>query len=969
MLFFTCSSSMSTRLLYLRFECALADNTGACNYQLKTCFMKQQWKGLDIEAEGEGISRPLSRNVNLLGSMLGHSVRSIAGEEMFQLVESLRSRCKSAYEAGSDKESVRDEIQRELKSLTPNQMDWLLRAFTSFFHLVNRAEQLEITRINRERELKADAEQPRDESVMQAVHYLTRKNISYEEFLRIIDKLDMEPTLTAHPTEARRRSILHIQQNISNLLMRLNIESLIPSEKEQLLSELFSQISVLISTDDVRSTGLTVYDEVRNGLYFLTNSIWNTVPRIFTDLEDASEIYYGKRPELPAFLKYRSWIGGDRDGNPKVTSEMTSETIRHHYEAAFENYEKALSDLWYELSISSRHTIVPDLLRESIEEDNRKIDTGLDIEGYWHEPYRLKIHFMQEKLEQQKVSLKDSNEMGEGPYPVNDFLNDVQQLITSLEQGGFRQLAERGSLRKLQYQIKTFGYHLASLDIRQHSEVYQKCVGEMFRLAGVHPAYRSLDEQEKVALLQSELESPRPLIPRHAELSDASSELMNTFGVVAKALDRNPDVIGSIIVSMTHEVSDLLEVLLIARETALWVYQDGQVASKLDVVPLFETVDDLTASRKVMTELFQNSIYQKHLANRGQFQEIMLGYSDSNKDGGYWMANWALHKAQEDLALVCDQHGVTCRLFHGRGGTVGRGGGRSNQAILGLPQVCHNGKIRFTEQGEVISFRYALPTIARRHLEQMVNAMIRSTAGASHEKTHHFNSDSKAVAMMEEISHRSMKAYKTFTRRDEVWKWYAEITPIEFISALPIASRPVSRKSGKEVDFDSLRAIPWVFAWTQTRYNLPGWFGTGEALNSYLKDHPEDLEMMRRLYQESRFFRSVIDNAIRELARAHLEMAERYSRQAENGYHQDIVSEFEMARDHLLSISQEDELLASNPVIRKSISLRNPYTDVLNMLQIELMHRNRDEALKTSKLRHALFSSINGIAAAMQSTG
>ncbi|MEX0680641.1 MAG: phosphoenolpyruvate carboxylase [Balneolales bacterium] len=929
----------------------------------------KEWKGLNIEAEGEGISRPLSRNVNLLGALLGHAVRSLAGDEMFELVESLRTRCKLAYEEGQDKHALRSQVQKELKKLIPSQIDWLLRAFTSFFHLVNRAEQIEITRINRERELNAHKEQPREESVMQAVHYLKSSNVSYPEFTQILKELDVQPTLTAHPTEARRRSILHIQQNISSLVLRLNNESLVPSEKEQLLAELFSRICILVSTDDVRPSRLSVYDEVRNGLYFLTNSIWDTVPRIYADLEDASDMYYGKRPQIPAFLKYRSWIGGDRDGNPKVTAEMTRATIRLHYQAAFENYEQALSSLWYELSISSRNIDVPKSLVDSIHEDNEHFDTGLNIRDYWHEPYRLKVHFIQEKMAQQKQSLLDMDRTDAGPYPISDFQEDIELLLMALQEAGFKQTANRGSLRRLHYQIKTFGYHLASLDIRQHSDINGTCVSEMLKKAGVVSDYLNMEEKKKMALLQKELKNPRPLVPKHTTLSDTSEELLSTFKVVVNTVTRNPDAIGSFIVSMTHEVSDMLEVLFIAKETGLWSYHKDQVDSRLDVVPLFETVEDLGESRQVMADLLQNPLYKQHLASRNQFQEIMLGYSDSNKDGGYWMANWALHNAQEELSLICKKYGVTCRLFHGRGGTIGRGGGRSNQAIQGLPQACHNGKIRFTEQGEVISFRYALPTIARRHLEQMVHAMIQSSASTSREKTHHFNSDKQAVAMMDEISRRTMKVYQKFTRTADVWRWYANITPIEYISALPIASRPVSRNTGSEVDFDSLRAIPWVFAWTQTRYNLPGWFGIGSAMDSYLKERPEDLGLMQRLFKQSRFFRSVVDNAQRELARAHLDIAECYSKQVKKGYHDKIVTEFEMAKSVLLKISGDEELMSNNPVIQKSISLRNPYTDVLNLLQIELMYRNRDKKLKSGKLRHALFSSINGIAAAMQSTG
>ena len=921
------------------------------------------------DSSGSGITRPLSANVSLLGSLLGQSVTSIAGEEVFSLVESLRLRCKEAYEQGKDSEALRNEVQETMKQLSPNQMDWLLRAFTSFFHLVNRAEQIEITRINRERELKADKQHPRDESVMQAVHMLQSAGLGYEQFTDVLMELSMEPTLTAHPTEARRRTILHIQQTISALVMRISSESLSPSEKEQLASELYSLISILISADDVRPSSLDVIDEVKSGLFFLTHSIWDTVPRIMTDLEDATECYYGRRPELPAFLRYRSWIGGDRDGNPKVTAEMTRETLRLHYEAAFMKYDQILEDLRHDLCISSRHIKVPRPLADSIHRDNSEYDIGLKVMEHWHEPYRLKARFMQAKLLEQKESLLDTEQSGPGPYPVAAFLKDLKLLADSLEVTGFGELASRGVLRRLRYQVKAFGYHLAALDVRQHSDVFGGCVADMLKAAGVASGYEELAEEEKNAILVRELMSSRPLVPRHARLKKSSVELLDTFDVVSKAVSRNPDAIGSVIVSMTHDVSDMLEVLLLARETGLWFHQDGKVVSRLDVVPLFETVEDLDNSRPVMERLFSNKIYKSHLRSRGDYQEMMLGYSDSNKDGGYWMANWALHKAQEALALVCRERGVVCRLFHGRGGTVGRGGGRSNQAVLGLPKVCHNGKIRFTEQGEVISFRYALPTIARRHLEQMVNALIRTAGDQVGEARPEFEAGGEDHAMMEELSKRSMKAYKDFTRKTEVWRWYAAITPIEFISALPIASRPVSRKSGKEVDFESLRAIPWVFAWTQTRYNLPGWFGTGSALASYLDEFPGKRKRMQELYRSSRFFRSVVDNARREMARAHLDIAERYSRQVGKGFHEVIAREFEQTSRILLDIAGEKELLSNSPVIQHSISLRNPYTDVLNLLQIELMQRSRDPELASSKVRHALFSSINGIAAAMQSTG
>jgi phosphoenolpyruvate carboxylase len=404
----------------------------------------------------------------------------------------------------------------------------------------------------------------------------------------------------------------------------------------------------------------------------------------------------------------------------------------------------------------------------------------------------------------------------------------------------------------------------------------------------------------------------------------------------------------------------MLEVVLLSHET-------GNIHA-YDIVPLFETIEDLQNSASLMEQAFKDPAYSTVLAARGQFQEIMLGYSDSNKDGGYWMANWALHLAQKSLAETCETHKVDVRLFHGRGGTVGRGGGRANQAVTALPRACHNGRIRFTEQGEVISFRYANPDIAHRHIEQVVNAVFRTTAKAHYKDQTVWQMFPGIADVIHGVANASMKRYRELIDDPKFWAWYTRITPIEHISRLPIASRPVSRKTGSEVDFSSLRAIPWVFAWTQVRYNVPGWFGVGQALKSAIDAH--GIELFQNLYVEWPFFKAVIDNAQREMARAHLKAATWYQSGKSDGFHEQIQAEFEIARDAIQSITKQTELLGTNPVIRKSIRLRNPYTDVLNLSQVELMRR-WDHATESEKeqLRHVLFLSINGIAAAMQSTG
>ncbi|MEX2395543.1 MAG: phosphoenolpyruvate carboxylase, partial [Balneolales bacterium] len=472
----------------------------------------QRWKGLDIEAEGEGISKPLSREVNLLGTLLGHSIRALAGDKHYDLVESFRSRCKLAYEPG--KEHLRKEVSSEAETLNESEIDWLLRSFTSFFHLINKAEQDEIIRINRDREKMADDDNPRAESIAEAVYQLKKQGFSLDEVLHLIGELDIQPTLTAHPTEARRRSILHIQEYISKLLAKVNATDLTPSESEEVISKMYHQIGILLSTDDVRPSRLSVEDEVRNGLYFLKSSIWNTIPRMYKDLGEAVEKYYGERPDLPVFLKYRTWIGGDRDGNPFVTPDVTRETLITHKKAAFDLYEAELDLLWKELSISSRQIATPVKLKESIESDKENYLLKVsEAEKYGHEPYRVKLSFIQQKLDMELERLI-KEQMGENTgsprYTSDDLAAEMAMLQQCLEESGFADLAYRGKLQDLIYQIKTFGYSIAAMDIRQHSLVFEQTVDDLMNKAGVVEGYTKLDEAAKLKYLKEELYNPRP---------------------------------------------------------------------------------------------------------------------------------------------------------------------------------------------------------------------------------------------------------------------------------------------------------------------------------------------------------------------------------------------------------------------------------------------------------------------------
>ncbi len=934
--------------------------------------------GLQNAAEGTGITRELSEHVNLLGTLLGQVISDQYGPDMLELVEQFRLKCKKASQEHDD--TLRTEVAERIASLDLDTITTLLKAYTDFFHLVNKAEQQEIIRINRKRARDSTPENPRKESIAEAFQLLRDQGVPLDDVLKIVRRIDIQPTLTAHPTEARRRSVMYKQKKISRLLADLRQRLSTPEEERMLREEIRQQIELLSVTDEVRVKRLTVQEEVDNGLFFMRNTIWQTLPRIYRDISEALQTYYGHSAELHDFLKFRSWIGSDRDGNPYVTPEVTIQTARMHRRTALSLFLEDLGHLRHELSISRRKTPISAALQSSIERDAEELTLSpFRADLYLHEPYRQKISFMMLRLEfMLDGEVSDEAQIVKEPTPYNTraFIADLELIRDSLLDTGFEDVAHKGLLHTIMIRARAFGFHMAAHDIRQHSSIHEEGVDTILRLAGVAPNYAGLDEEEKVALLTQELNNPRPLLPPHVELPATTRELIDTFMTIRHMVRQEPTSIGSYIVSMTHSVSDLLEVMLIAKEVGLWRMQDGRAECPIDIVPLFETVEDLEIAASLMRQLFSSPLYSKQIEARGNFQEIMLGYSDSNKDGGYWMANWALHKGQATLGQVCEEFGVDYRLFHGRGGTVGRGGGRANQAITAMPAVCHNGRIRFTEQGEVISFRYASPEIAHRHLEQIVHAILISTSKSIHHDEHTTARDEEGK-LMETISTRSMQAYRALIDQPALWSWYINITPIAHISRLPIASRPVSRKSADEVDFDSLRAIPWGFAWTQTRYMIPGWYGIGSAIMDVIEADRANLDLLRRAFREWDFFETVLRNAQVEMARARFEIARHYDRLSTNrqgdghrSFHELIMVDYKLAEQAILLITDQQALFDYNPVLKKSIALRNPYTDVLNLLQIELLKRYRD-AVDEEKgtLGQAVFLSINGVAAAMQSTG
>ena len=906
----------------------------------------------------DGLSPHIRHQVDLLGRLLGEVIKEQAGEDIFSMVEALRAGCQEAGATQDDAacEAVRHRISR----LDLDAIFWLIRSFTAFFHLINEAERQEMIRSRMEEACRETAEHPLAESIMETVIALQGEDRAKDDIQARIHALDIQPTLTAHPTEVRRWSILYKQRRIADLLGQLPMGCVLsPNAQKRIRTALRNEIALLMATEGVRPDPLLVTDEINNGLYYCTATIWDTVPRIMQDLQEALSARFGEPWDIPPFLRYRTWIGGDRDGNPHVTPEVTDQAFRRYKDAALQNYITELDKLRNDLSISDRRVSIPLMLSEDLEKEKNTFSLD-NAKHHRHEPFRLKIQYMIARMEHLRARPESD------AYSAKRFTQDLILLRDALAAAGLKSLTHYERLANLIARSRVFGFHLVALDIRQHSRVHGEAVADLLNAAGVTGAYENMTEPEKEALLGSELTNSRPLAGHRFELAEATGDVLRVFRLIRDTMATDPDAVGGYIVSMTHDVSDVLEVLLLAKESGMGRRQDGQLEIPLDVVPLFETIADLKRGAGLLERLFADTRYRRHLRSRGDFQEIMLGYSDSNKDGGYWMANWALESAHQALAATCRDHDIRFRFFHGRGGSIGRGGGQANQAILAMPAVSRNGRIRFTEQGETISFRYARPEIAHRHLEQIVAAMLTTM----HDDHCGFECHPDMKTVMETLAGTSMAAYRALIDHPRFWNWFRDITPIDHIGRLPIASRPVSRKTGESLNFDNLRAIPWVFSWTQTRYNLPGWYGIGTALAEARASKTANPDLLGDMYLTWPFFRAVLDNAQLEMVRTRLPIAAYYETLSEHAFHRTIAEEYARAREGILAITGQENLLADRPNTRSTLRLRNSYTDVLNLLQVELLKRWKSAADgERGLLRHALFLTINGIAAAMQSTG
>ncbi len=910
----------------------------------------------------------LSEQIHLLGDLLGQTIVEQDGPALFDLVETVRALAKA--HRGGDAAAGERLLERVL-ALPLADARGVVKAFASYFQLVNLAEEQERVRVLHRREQEAhDSGSPMAETMRSALIELRDQGVQSEELQGLLGRLLVMPVFTAHPTEAKRRTLLTKLGRVAETLHAFDFHSPTPDEARAAVLSLREEIVSLWQTDDTRTYRPSVLDEVRNGLYYFESTLFDLAPEIERRLGDAlADAYPGVSFAVPPFLRFGSWIGGDRDGNPYVTPAVTEETLREHQALALRLYRRGLERLHGHLSTAARRG-VDEALVASIERDALVFpdEARRSAERYRQQPYRQKMAFVYRKLgatlEASQRPWRADHRPKPGTYAsAGDFLDDLLLVQESLRRHGGERLAD-GRLGTLIRQARIFGFHLAAIDLRQHAVRHTSALSEVFARYGLALGYADLPEEARADLLTREILAGRPLTPHRLDFSEATNETLDLFRLTRKAHERvGPAAIETYVVSMTRGPSDLLAVLLMAR--------DAGVSDGLDVVPLFETVADLHEAPLTLERLFTNPAYARHLAARGGRQMVMVGYSDSNKDGGYLTANWELHLAQRAIASVCQRYGIGLTLFHGRGGSVGRGGGPTNRAILAQPPESVGGRLRLTEQGEAITNRYANKYLARRHIEQLVHAVL-LTSGKRPIK-----SPSRGGVWeqtLQELSPLAERAYRDLVYETPALGPYLRTaTPLDQIERLNIGSRP-SRRGGSD-GVRELRAIPWVFAWTQSRVTLPGWFGFGSAVEAWAGGDAGRFEVLATMYREWPFFRTTIDNSQVSLRKADMLIAGVYASLAEPADREAVFTrireEFGRTEAAICRLTGQRDLLDDAPWLQRSIRVRNPYIDPMNYVQVALLRRLRSghAPAETEELRDAVLLSVNGIAAGLRNTG
>jgi len=948
---------------------------------------------------------PLRRDIRMLGNALGRAILLHNGNQVFDTEEMLRLNCKRlrecserlTYTSEPEYSRLQEEIvllDQKIRDIVENcDLDTaidVIRAFTVYFHLVNTAEQYHRTRRRHVYDI-ADKPVAQRGSLAALAEFFQQNNLDTVTIQELLNQLSIELVFTAHPTEATRRSLIIKSRRLAELFEAYDHHARIPQrQRANWQRELESTVALLWRTDSVLHVRLEPQDEIKMGLYYLEEILYHVVPKLYEELEQRLHTHYpDEKLIVPPFLRLGSWIGGDQDGNPNVKPETLLLAFRLQRARVIEHYRSSIEALAQEYSQSLKYCSVTEALAQSIAYDagcmpDYDRELGPQTE---QEPYRRKLSFMWKRL---GATLTTHEEHVDGKEEhffythAEELLDDLELVRESLLADGEQDLT-LGRLATLIRQVQVFRFHFAALDVRQHSERHASALAELLHVTGLLQGdYRSFGEAKRIRVLEDLLRDPR-ILPRHKlNFSEETTHILATFDAILRAREEfGSNAITCYIISMARTLSDLLEVLFFCKEAGI---------PDLPIVPLFETIDDLRSCTTILESAFNHPIYRAHLETCHRQQQIMLGYSDSSKDGGILTSSWELYQVQRRLDDLGARFSIGITIFHDRGGAIGRGGGPIYEAILGQPPGSVNGRIRITEQGEMLSFKYGLPAIALRNLELVVAGV--TQASLPEEKLKDSQLSVQVPQRWSEVMDRlSASAYTCYRRLiyddPDFLHFFEQATPILELGWLNIGSRPARRSKGRSIE--ELRAIPWVFAWMQSRYVLPSWYGVGGALEEYVSEEDGLLEELQAMYQNWPFLRALLDNLQMTLSKADMHIAQHYTSLVDDEnlrqrLSHEILEEYERTRDILLKIVGGKALLDATPVLQRSIRLRNPYVDPLSYFQVMLLRKLRalggplllDESnvqiaskqeQERARLTYAVLLTINGIAAGLRNTG
>ncbi|VSX30009.1 phosphoenolpyruvate carboxylase [Streptococcus pneumoniae] len=842
-------------------------------------------------------------------------------------------------------------LNRLVTSLSNDEMVYISRYFSILPLLINISEDVDLAyEINHQNNI--------DQDYLGKLSTTIKLVAEKENAVEILEHLNVVPVLTAHPTQVQRKSMLDLTNHIHSLLRKYRDVKLGLINKDKWYNDLRRYIEIIMQTDMIREKKLKVTNEITNAMEYYNSSFLKAVPHLTTEYKRLAQAH-GLNLKQAKPITMGMWIGGDRDGNPFVTAKTLKQSALTQCEVIMNYYDKKIYQLYREFSLSTSIVNVSKQVREMASQSK---DNSIYREK---ELYRRALFDIQSKIQATKTYLIEDEEVGTRYETANDFYKDLIAIRDSLLENKGESLIS-GDFVELLQAVEIFGFYLASIDMRQDSSVYEACVAELLKSAGIHSRYSELSEEEKCDLLLKELEEdPRILSATHAEKSELLAKELAIFKTARVLKDKlGDDVIRQTIISHATSLSDMLELAILLKEVGLVDTERARV----QIVPLFETIEDLDHSEETMRKYLSLSLAKKWIDSRNNYQEIMLGYSDSNKDGGYLSSCWTLYKAQQQLTAIGDEFGVKVTFFHGRGGTVGRGGGPTYEAITSQPLKSIKDRIRLTEQGEVIGNKYGNKDAAYYNLEMLVSAAINRMI--THKKSD-TNTPNRYEAIMDQVVDRSYDVYRDLVFGNEhFYDYFFESSPIKAISSFNIGSRPAARKTITEIG--GLRAIPWVFSWSQSRVMFPGWYGVGSSFKEFINKNPENIAILRDMYQNWPFFQSLLSNVDMVLSKSNMNIAFEYAKLCEDeqvkAIYETILNEWQVTKNVILAIEGHDELLADNPYLKASLDYRMPYFNILNYIQLELIKRQRRGELSSDQER-LIHITINGIATGLRNSG